>query len=472
MKKHLILILVHLLLEFFLLTFAKKECVNSGVRSQHDDVTVTKGTRKEKGKSVEDIKVAKIKWRPNIENNKEIFDAYDLSKLELDVRIQDGAWETFVPPKEVKYLGYYEWKVPRIPCRKYGYKIFVPSKTQHNAFLCTTETYLNPETKDAIRKSKFEPEPPTHMAMDVKANRVSLMWNRSHCAEQYEVYADYTHDTTKDFLKHKIVQQETDAEENNVHFDSLESCTSYQVEIYANLKGDENVHESFKQSFQTLPDLNTASHLDLKNMEYTSSSSTLRFFTYMDKVSCLNEFIVETCRNDDDCFQLKDVIRSQNHEELKYTSNGLDHCTTYFLKVQPKYHGVYIKPTTVLFTTPLNETKTQINPIIEQRDNMITVKAQHIDCFDSFILSYRHKAFEEESDGDGDWKEVSGKRNDGVLTFNNIQLQRSYQIKITAYTIHGSGKLLIFEANSASKIFKSLTNFVILLSCCFVTMIL
>ena len=109
------LFLAHILLEFFLLTFAKKECVNSGVWPQRDDVTVTKGTRKEKGKTVEDIKVAKIKWRPDIENNKEIFDDYDLSKLELDVRVRDGAWEIFVPQKEVKYLGYYEWNVPRIP---------------------------------------------------------------------------------------------------------------------------------------------------------------------------------------------------------------------------------------------------------------------------------------------------------------------------------------------------------------------
>ena len=272
MEKHLVLILVHNLLGFFVLTYAKEECVNSGVWSQHDNVTVTRGTRKEKGKSIEDITVAKIKWRPNIENNKEIFDAYDLSKLELDVRIRDGAWEIFVPQKEVKYLGYYEWKVPRIPCLKYGYKILVPSKTQENTFLCTTETYLNPETKESIRNAKFQPEPPTHIAMDVKANHVSLMWNSSQCADQYEVYADYTHDTTKDFLKHKIVKQETDDEQINVQFDSLESCTSYQVEIYANLKGGDNVHESFKQSFETLPDINTAFHLDLKNIEYTTKN--------------------------------------------------------------------------------------------------------------------------------------------------------------------------------------------------------
>ena len=84
-------------------------------------------------------------------------------------------------------------------------------------------------------------------------------------------------------------------------------------------------------------------------------------------------------------------------------------------------------------------------------------------------MSYRNKSFKQEI-REGDWKEVSGKREDGKIIFNDIQLKSPYQIKITAYTIHGSGKLLIFdsiESNSASKHmkFECLVYILILLPC-------
>ena len=104
-----------------------------------------------------------------------------------------------------------------------------------------------------------------------------------------------------------------------------------------------------------------------------------------------------------------------------------------------------------------------------QEENKTTIRAQNIDCFDSFNMSYRNKSFKQEI-REGDWKEVSGKREDEKIIFNDIQLKNPYQIKITAYTIHGSGKLLIFdsiESNSALKHmkFECLTYFLILLSC-------
>ena len=108
-------------------TFASKNCQSLGESSQYD-LSIKNGERRKGRETVDDIEIAKVQWRPNLEKNQAAFEEYDLSKLELNVRKDGGEWELFKPKKKVTYLGHYTWNVPRIPCIAYEYQIKVPSK--------------------------------------------------------------------------------------------------------------------------------------------------------------------------------------------------------------------------------------------------------------------------------------------------------------------------------------------------------
>ena len=430
MDKKLALIFLLTAFDQFLPTFANQSCVGSGI--SEDTLTITNGKRRVRGKSVDNIEQVQVKWEPNIEQNKAKFDEYDLTRLQLYMLKQGGGWEKFKPKKQVKYHGHYKWTVPRIPCLKYDYKILVPSKNEEDKFLCTTPKSKPPETKETIRSAKFKPGPPTDMIMNVESNHASFRWNRSQCAEEYELYVE---DSDPDNSKHKVEKQLDGVNGATAEFDNLKSCTSYEVYVYAKVEGGEDGDDFLKESFQTKPEINSASHLDLTDATSTSSEATLRFFTYMDQVNCLKNFTIETCKKTD-CSHTKKLVIAENHEELKYASNGLEHCTNYLLKVQPSYPEVYIKPRNVNITTKFDETK-KIVPSIEPTAHDVKITMRNIDCVESYVINYGIV-------GSYDLEEMSGLMDMEVITIVDLLPSTTYQISMTG-TLK-TGDVTLFEA--------------------------
>jgi hypothetical protein len=236
-------------------------------------------------------------------------------------------------------------------------------------------------------------------------------------------------------LRHGVAKQLDDVNGANAEFDNLKSCTSYEVEVYAKVEGGEDGDEFLKESFQTKPAIDSASHLDLNDTKSTASDATLRFFTYMDEVNCLKNFTIETCQKND-CSRQKNIVIAENHEELKYDSNGLEHCTNYFLKVQPSYPEVDIEPKNVNITTKFDETK-KIVPSIEPRAHDVKLTMKNIDCVKSYVISYGIV-------GEDDMEEMEGIMDMEVITIDGLNASRSYQVNMTG-TLKTGESVTVFE---------------------------
>jgi len=462
MDRRIVSFLILMVLSLFSLTFADEKCEGSGISpngSKQDtgEVTIKKGTTRKNRMVVEDIEIAKVKWSANLETNKEFFVTYDLSTLKLEFKT-DGEWKSHTPTKKPEFTGYYEWNVPRIPCLRYEYQIVV-SSTDGSKCFSTKAASLEPENKTTIRASRFTPDPPTDLVINTQSNHANIMWNKSACAEEYEVYVEepQTDGQLKEDSKtfHETVNQPSGNENKaKAEFPNLKPCSNYQIEIFPKVKRAEEGNKFHTDSFYTKPDVESASYLDLNETSSTKSSVTLTFSTGMPRVNCLKNFDIQTCSSEKNCDQMQKFTGIHNHEKVKYTSDDLEHCSNYFLKVQPTYEGIDIKEKEVKVTTKFDEATVSV-PTLNPGTNDVNVVIRNTDCLESFETSYRLKGGSKEGSGsDHVWEKRLVKIDTNIINIDNLQPNSTYQMNMSGVTSGGSKKVSIFEL----KEFKTLSE--------------
>lgn len=435
MKNYLIA-LISLILQnqLFIPAFAFKKCQPSVLMKQFD-LTIKNGERRRGKDTIDDIEIAKVQWWPNLEKNQAYFEQYDLSKLELIIRKGDGEWEVFNPRKKVSYLGHYTWNVPRVPCLKYEYQIKVPSKSDETHF-CTEIKSKPLDDRETIKNSGFKPQHPTHVEINTNSEQTTFLWDKSQCAEEYDVYVA---DMKQEDEKHKSVLQEHNTEKASVSFDGLQPCTNYLIEIYSKVTGGKTRDECLQRTFYTQPNINSASFLDLNRTTSNSNSATLSFFTYMEQINCLSNFTIETCKNDN-CFQQKLLANTVSHEEKKYTSTGLDHCTKYSLKVKPTYQDVQIASKNVVVTTKFDDTAKKPTPNIKAGETSAKIIVKNVECFDLFTMSYKLIG-----NNDQNLEEAKIRNKGNSIFIHNLRPNSTYSIKMTASMDHDGQQFTIFD---------------------------
>ena len=257
--------------------------------------------------------------------------------------------------------------------------------------------------------------------------------------------------------RNQTVLQEENSGKANVRFDNLKPCTNYLIEIYAKVDGGEARDEPFQRVFHTEPSLNSASFLNLNETFSTTNTASLRFFSYMEQVNCLNNYTIETC-NMSNCFQRATLDNVESHKEREYKSIGLDHCTRYFFKVQPTYQGVSIMPREIAITTKFNKTEEKLSPQFEPGETSVQILVRNVDCFSLFRLNYQLDGSNKDvPEKKGHWVEIQ-LRNDGKpIAISNLQPNSTYKVNMTASNDHNEEQFSIFELHK----FKTLPKVVL-----------
>ena len=445
MIRYLFAYVLLLVFALFCMMYASAEgCDGSGANPNDGVVTVETGTKRKGRNSVPDIEIAHVKWVPEIEKNRDFFENYDLSMLELEFRAGKN-WETYTSSKETEYNGYYSWNVPRKPCLEYEYRIVVPFKTGSGCF-ATKVIKLEPANVAMIREAEFTPDAPLDVGVDSEATHANITWSKSFCAEEYNVYIENEQgEKTGQEIGNNVMQPEN-GQTVAISFANLTSCMNYRVDIYPKVKDAELGENYASNSFNTKPDINSALHLKLDDFTYTKSSVTLQFYTWMAKVHCLKNFTIETCNKMNECMNRRDFADIKNHDGVKYVSTGLQHCTKYFLKVQPTFRGVNIQAKEVAFVTELDDTEERITPFeadFNPGEDDVTIVVSNVDCMSDYTLNYRLNENNEGSGSGDEWMDKNGKIDDQAITIEDLKPNSSYVVSMTG-SLNGK-HLSLFE---------------------------
>ena len=447
-----------LIFAIFCLVYASAEgCDGSGAAPNDGIVTVETGTKRKGRNSVPDIEIAHVKWVPEIEKNKDFFENYDLSMLELEFRASEN-WETYTSSKKTEYNGYYSWNVPRKPCLEYEYRIVVPFKTDSGCF-ATKVIKLEPANVAMIREAEFTPDAPLDVDVDSEATCANITWSKSVCAEEYEVYIENEQgDKTGQEIGNNVTQPKN-SQTVTTSFANLTSCMNYRVDIYPKVKDAELGENYASDSFNTKPDANSALHLKLDDLTCTKNSATLQFYTWMAKVHCLKNFTIETCNDRNECINRRDFADIKNHDGVKYVSTSLQHCTKYFLKVQPTFRGVNIQAKEVAFVTELDDTEERITPFevdFNPGEHDVSIVVSNVDCMSDYTLNYRLNENNEGSGSGDEWMDKKGKIDDQAITIEDLKPNSSYLVNMTG-SLNGKS-LSLFELKGFETLPRSKTT--------------
>ena len=433
---------VIVVLGFTFILASHPDCEGSGEMDPGNDasrITVEQGTsRKGRRSKVSDIEKAQIKWKPDD------LGKYDLSSLKLAYR-SNGEWNYDTAPK---YNGHYVWNVARKPCLKYEYQVIVPLKNEKGTF-CTHNATLEAEDKETIRKAHVKLELPkvTDIVTAPNSKNVSIAWPKTTCAEIYDVFISIPQaddgspgEGDGEDQDVTVIQPDQGANNVNVEFGNLQSCTKYDVEIVPKLKSGE--FDDFETtSFTTRPDRNSAALLVVPPPTTQTHSTTLSFFTWMPKVNCLKNFTIETCNADNECFNSKSFSKVQTHAGVKYETNGLEHCTNYVIKIKPTHLGVDIDPKIVHITTE-NDENAAFLPEFQQLQQWVKIMVKHTGCFDYFTVKYYPKE-KMDSEMAGEIENVFKK--DEPIILKNLNYNASYYISMDGHS-KNRDPLTLFDA--------------------------
>ena len=248
-------------------------CKDKEIFSKGDELNIQISTKRKNKQDIDRVKVIWKRSSNETENSQKFMDVigrYNITAMALNIR-KDIIWDTFNPKQEPYFEQSYTWEnIPRIPCLTYSYQIVIPpypDSGRTKCFATPVKSFLA-SSYDDIRQSDYIPEPPRYLQIDSSHDEATLMWEKSACAEQYDIYVDELNGSDSKVIYNHSIIQETSDNPLSIVVPNLTSCMKYEVSIFSKLSGAkiENI-TPIKKFFYTKPIRNSLMKLDVTDIE-------------------------------------------------------------------------------------------------------------------------------------------------------------------------------------------------------------
>ena len=161
-----------------------------------------------------------------------------------------------------------------------------------------------------------------------------LKWNRSDCADGYEItYEEVGEDNP-------IVPTERLQDQTTKTIPSLKPCTTYVARLISFL-GDKYSEESEKE-FSTKPGLDIGSKIGIIPVSGLNSV-TITWPTW-ENVTCIDEYRIKVCKDNTTCCIKEETVKKENDLDLhiRYQVKELQPDTKYTIRVKPIFNDLDI----------------------------------------------------------------------------------------------------------------------------------
>ena len=138
-----------------------------------------------------------------------------------------------------------------MPCKDHAIKFWVTSKTGEQAYFELSNPIMA-VSEDELIRSKYTPNDVTGLAArNAGDNTLEVSWEPSECATSYEVsYGDE---------QFKLVSA---SEGSATMLEDLDSCTQYDIKVYAIIGEDEYSNNGAEVIFTTQPEVASATQFE------------------------------------------------------------------------------------------------------------------------------------------------------------------------------------------------------------------
>ena len=169
---------------------------------------------------------------------------------------------------------------------------------------------------DDIIASGYQPEKPEDVLVShYTGGELKVSWTPSKCSSLYDItYQNVADGTT-------VSKQHEDTNKNSIIIsDELVSCSEFLQSLGINIM---------------------KKHSHFFNLSITASeNSIIAKWKGFEKLSCISEYMVSICKQDEECLTSQRVERDDSLQFIEYISELiLEECTEYILSIKPLHNS-------------------------------------------------------------------------------------------------------------------------------------
>lgn len=346
----------------------------------------------------------------------------DKTSMTLEIKSADEDWVLITKPPSMRG-GVYRWTVSNVaPCVQHNVRIWLDTVDGSKNSFTFPET-IPAANLDDIIASGYQPEKPEDVLVShYTGGELKVSWTPSKCSSLYDItYQNVADGTT-------VSKQHEDTSENSIIIsDELVSCSEYEIRVSA-IIGDEYSEESIV-TFSTQPEQNAVERL--QPIITASENSIIAKWKGFEKLSCISEYMVSICKQDEECLTSQKVERDDSLQFIEYKSELiLEECTEYILSIKPIHSDIEMTQKSLEFRTKSLQQENVVSRLLPvsadvDDEQMITVNWNSIKC------ANHYEVFKKENAPEGEWNRV-GITEDNYIKIKGVPCtEYKYGIKVT-----------------------------------------
>jgi len=372
-----------------------------------------------RGEENKDFSKLEIEARPLLMvDNKEVIEKDDIT---VEVKAGDDEWEVVTKPPS-KRGGVYKWTVPNVtPCVEHNVRLWL--RTMDGIKSSFTYPHPTPAANiDEITASGYRPEKPKDVVVShYSEGDIKVSWTKSECATLYDV-------TYQNIVDGKTASEQTDTELNSVIIsDNIAYCSEYEIRVTA-LIGDEYSEESIV-AFSTQP---TQDAIEIvKPILQSTDNSVIAKWKGFEKLSCITEYLVSVCKDDEECITSEKVKRDDSLQFIEYKSPEiLDECTEYIINITPMHSQLKMSSKILKFRTKAHKVENMAN-LVSLEDfqvddqQIITLQWSPIKC------ANHYEVFKKVNIHDENWERIGVTEESFIKNKGLPCTEYKYGVKVT-----------------------------------------
>lgn len=370
-----------------------------------------------RGEDNKDFSRLEIEARPLLM----VVDKEGISKDEItiEVRAGDNEWEEITEPPS-KRGGVYRWTVSNVkPCVEHTVRLGL--RTMDG--IKTSFTYPKPipaANIDEITASGYRPEQPKDVVVShYSEGELKVSWTPSQCATLYDV-------TYQNVADGKTASQQTEGTSLVIN-DNIQSCSEYEIRVTA-IIGEEYSEESIV-TFSTQPVINAVEKVN--PIMQSDENSLIAKWKGFEKLSCITEYMVSICKEDEECLTSEKVKRDDSLQFIEYKSpKMLEECTEYTMNIKPIHSIVDMSSKRLKFRTKAYqpENVASLISLVETHvddEQMVALKWNPIKC------ANHYEVFQKENIPEKEWERV-GITEESLIKNKGVPCtEYKYGVKVT-----------------------------------------
>ena len=322
--------------------------------------------------------------------------------VRLEFKSSESDWEILNEKPTLKG-GVYKWTISDIvPCHDHNVRLTVFGAGSEHMFQYP-DTILA-ATNEQIIKSRYRPETPRDLRLEVQGSGYKVFWTASHCVDGYELSYRLVGDSVYKNIK---------ADKNVAQLPAtLEVCQEYEVLVSAML--GEEYSQDGDLTFTTLPDLSVSDRLE-PEVEADTQGATVKW-KGSEKLSCIPKYSVQLCQDDTgDCHEKIEMERDDSVKYMEFSSaEPLEMCSAYSLHITPLHERTTVMPKVVQFRTlsqPLEDVAAALGPVKVELglDQTLEMEWRSVPCAEEYHVYHRQSQ-------DEDWAWLATTRESSFTT--------------------------------------------------------